>query len=284
MLEYRQKRAKSWRKMNFRMVSGDFSELSGHWVVAEDPQTPYHCMLRYEIVFLPMCNAAIPCAMKQFLSKQVLPCNIMALAAHAEHLAQVTLPLLQEVVFHQSFEHYMHISRSLIGSSRHVDHSRMIVLVFHTEVWCCRRRGRHLWMLRPQIHHLLAPQFTLLKTEQILPQDGSQIGDRCTLVSAVCHCQDSALQAVNRRNDGTRKVVLRLSHQLLFLGKATVKKRAQLQMFQQELLVLFQLIADTGVRICCFSDELGWMQTAGFARTKLLSINVAGCVVEAAQQ
>lgn len=89
MLEYRQKRAKSWRKMNFRMISGDFAELSGHWVVAEDPNTPLHSVLRYEIVFLPMCKAAIPCAMKQFLAKQVLPCNIMALAAHAEQLSQV---------------------------------------------------------------------------------------------------------------------------------------------------------------------------------------------------
>ena len=92
MLEYRQKRAESWRKMNFRMLSGDFAELSGHWVVAEDHSTPLHSILRYEIVFMPLCEAAIPCAMKQFLAKQVLPCNIMALAAHAEQLAQVTLP------------------------------------------------------------------------------------------------------------------------------------------------------------------------------------------------
>lgn len=89
MLEYRQKIAKSWRKMNFWMISGDFAELSGHWVVAEDAQTPSHCILRYEIVFLPMCKAAIPCAMKQFLAKQVLPYNIMTLAAHAEQLSQV---------------------------------------------------------------------------------------------------------------------------------------------------------------------------------------------------
>lgn len=88
MLEYRQKRASSWRKMNFRMVSGDFAELSGHWVVAES--SPYQSVLRYEIVFLPTCKAAIPCAMKQFLAKQVLPCNIMALVAHAETISQVT--------------------------------------------------------------------------------------------------------------------------------------------------------------------------------------------------
>ena len=51
MLEYRQKKAESWRKMNFRMLSGDFAELSGHWVVAEDRTTPLHSILRYCLLY-----------------------------------------------------------------------------------------------------------------------------------------------------------------------------------------------------------------------------------------
>jgi hypothetical protein len=90
MLEYKQKHGRSWSKMNFRMVSGDFAELAGHWVVARDPKDPQNSMLRYEIVFLPISKALIPSALRHFLVKQVLPNNIMALAAYAERVAKVS--------------------------------------------------------------------------------------------------------------------------------------------------------------------------------------------------
>lgn len=90
VLEIQQKTAPDWRKTQFRMVSGDFDELSGQWVVVPDSKDPENrSILRYEIVLLPVSKALLPTSLRHFLLKKVFPGNILALATYAERLSQV---------------------------------------------------------------------------------------------------------------------------------------------------------------------------------------------------
>lgn len=93
VLEVQQKTASSWRKMQFRMVSGDFAELSGKWVVVPDSKDPQNSsVLKYEIVLLPVSKALLPSSLRHFLLQRVFPGNILALATYAERLSQVPSP------------------------------------------------------------------------------------------------------------------------------------------------------------------------------------------------
>jgi ribosome-associated toxin RatA of RatAB toxin-antitoxin module len=86
------------KALNFRMISGDFAELSGRWTVQPDADKPESAStLQYEIVFTPDGRAHIPSALAVFLLKQALPLNIKELAAAAEHLAQA-LTLLHALI------------------------------------------------------------------------------------------------------------------------------------------------------------------------------------------
>lgn len=89
VLEVQEKTASDWQKMQFRMVSGDFDELSGQWVVVPDANDPDKSVLRYEMVLLPVSKALLPSSLRQFLLKKVFPSNILALATYAERLSQV---------------------------------------------------------------------------------------------------------------------------------------------------------------------------------------------------
>jgi Polyketide cyclase / dehydrase and lipid transport len=78
------------KALHFQMVSGDFADLSGRWVVHADPDDPQNAStLQYEIVFTPEKSANIPNALAVFLLKQALPTNISALAEQAEREPQV---------------------------------------------------------------------------------------------------------------------------------------------------------------------------------------------------
>ena len=78
------------KALNFEMVSGDFAELTGRWVVYPDAADPSKAStLQYEIVFTPDPRAQIPSALAVFLLKQTLPANISALATRAEQVAKV---------------------------------------------------------------------------------------------------------------------------------------------------------------------------------------------------
>eukprot|EP00892_Ulva_mutabilis_P002982 jgi/Ulvmu1/12685/UM094_0042.1 len=89
VLEVQESSALGWRKVKFRMVSGDFDELSGQWVVVPDSTDPQNSsILRYEIVLLPVSKALLPTSLRHFLLKKVFPGNILALATYAERLSQ----------------------------------------------------------------------------------------------------------------------------------------------------------------------------------------------------
>jgi ribosome-associated toxin RatA of RatAB toxin-antitoxin module len=82
--------------LHFNMISGDFAELCGRWVVQPDENDPSAAStLQYEIVFMPEQRAQIPSALAVFLLKQALPHNISVLASRAEQLAQVCAPKLR---------------------------------------------------------------------------------------------------------------------------------------------------------------------------------------------
>lgn len=96
VLEIHESSAPGWRKTQFRMLSGDFDELSGQWVVVPDSNDPQNSsILKYEIVLLPLSKALLPSSLRHFLLKRVFPGNILALATYAERLSQV-LPTIYQ--------------------------------------------------------------------------------------------------------------------------------------------------------------------------------------------
>lgn len=73
------------REARFTMISGDFKELNGRWVVEPSPgasSTGMATILRYDISIMPRFN--LPSAIVSYIVRGGLPANIKAVAARAE--------------------------------------------------------------------------------------------------------------------------------------------------------------------------------------------------------
>jgi hypothetical protein len=79
------------REARFAMVSGDFAELSGRWVVEPDPAAAAGSAtrLRYDISLKP--RLSLPSTIVSYVVRAGLPANIKAIAARAEAAAGARL-------------------------------------------------------------------------------------------------------------------------------------------------------------------------------------------------
>lgn len=81
------------KEARFRMLQGDFKELSGCWVVEPDPSSSsgQSSQLRYDILIVP--QLPLPSSIVSYIVKAGLPANIKAVVKRAEQLAKDRLKL-----------------------------------------------------------------------------------------------------------------------------------------------------------------------------------------------
>ncbi|WPT12333.1 hypothetical protein PSENEW3_00003472 [Picochlorum sp. SENEW3] len=82
----------SWRKeVRFRMVSGDFEELYGRWIVESNmaSSAQMSTFLRYDICIQP--RFSLPSQITSYIIKAGLPSNIRAIASRAESVSESRL-------------------------------------------------------------------------------------------------------------------------------------------------------------------------------------------------
>ncbi|KAI8111305.1 hypothetical protein M9434_004877 [Picochlorum sp. BPE23] len=82
----------SWRKeVRFRMISGDFEELYGRWIVESNmaSSAQMSTFLRYDICIQP--RFSLPSQITSYIIKAGLPSNIRAIASRAESVSEARL-------------------------------------------------------------------------------------------------------------------------------------------------------------------------------------------------
>eukprot|EP00204_Picochlorum_oklahomense_P000283 CAMPEP_0118807926 /NCGR_PEP_ID=MMETSP1161-20130426/35723_1 /TAXON_ID=249345 /ORGANISM="Picochlorum oklahomensis, Strain CCMP2329" /LENGTH=972 /DNA_ID=CAMNT_0006737311 /DNA_START=146 /DNA_END=3062 /DNA_ORIENTATION=+ len=91
-LEVEEVDSSSWRKeVRFRMISGDFEELYGRWIVESNmaSSAQMSTFLRYDICIQP--RFSLPSQITSYIIKAGLPSNIRAIASRAESVSDARL-------------------------------------------------------------------------------------------------------------------------------------------------------------------------------------------------
>lgn len=91
-LEVEEVDSSSWRKeVRFRMISGDFEELYGRWIVESNMASTAQMstFLRYDICIQP--RFSMPSQITSYIIKAGLPSNIRAIASRAESVSEARL-------------------------------------------------------------------------------------------------------------------------------------------------------------------------------------------------